>query len=184
MLLYIIERVDAPTFVSAFVAWGAWQLRDLLPQSIVYGIIAVVSIWYFKLLATAISCESRLAGLGARAPSYRSWTPYNLGLIYNAVWHMLRHRNHDFWWAMFDYAKKGRQNDQWTVEAITMGERIIFTADEENIKAILATQFAAYGKGPQFRKEWKPFLGLSMLAVKDKTMARPGLTKLYRYLHN
>lgn len=33
---------------------------------------------------------------------------------------------------------------------------MIFTADEENVKAILATQFQEYGKGPQFRIEWYP----------------------------
>lgn len=49
----------------------------------------------------------------------------------------------------------------YTVETITIGGRLVLTADEENVKAILATQFADYGKGPQFRKEWKDFLGLS-----------------------
>ncbi|KAK0846669.1 hypothetical protein LTR03_006750 [Friedmanniomyces endolithicus] len=42
---------------------------------------------------------------------------------------------------------------------------MIFTADEENIKAILASQFADYGKGPQFRIEWKEFLGLSIFTT-------------------
>jgi cytochrome P450 len=37
--------------------------------------------------------------------------------------------------------------------------RVIFTADPENIKAILTTQFAEYGKGEQFHKEWEEFLG-------------------------
>ena len=48
---------------------------------------------------------------------------------------------------------------------MTIGQRIIFTSDEENIKAILATQFQDYGKGPQFRKEWKDFLGLSIFTT-------------------
>lgn len=50
---------------------------------------------------------------------------------------------------------------RWTIETITLGERVVLTADEENMKAILATQFGSYGKGAQFRKEWKDFLGLS-----------------------
>ena len=37
--------------------------------------------------------------------------------------------------------------------------RVIFTADPENIKAILTTQFNDYGKGEKFHKEWEPFLG-------------------------
>jgi len=163
MLLYLIDRVGAPTCIFGVVAWGSWHLRELTHLSIAYGIIAIVSLWYFNLLITAISRETKLARLGARAPSVRTWTPYNLGLIYNAVWHMLRHRNHEFWWSIFEKASKG-ESSQWNAEAITMGERIIFTADEENIKAILATQFGSYGKGPQFRKEWKDFLGLSKFA--------------------
>ena len=61
------------------------------------------------------------------------------------------------------FHENGNPKNPYTVEAITIGERIVFTADEENIKAILATQFQDYGKGPQFRKEWKEFLGLSEL---------------------
>ena len=37
--------------------------------------------------------------------------------------------------------------------------RVIFTADPENIKAILTTQFNDYGKGERFHKEWEAFLG-------------------------
>lgn len=163
MLLYILDRVGTPTSVFALAAWITWQARDYTNLSIVYGILAVLSVFYLRTLVAAISRETKLAALGARAPSYRSWTPWNLMFIYNAVWHMLRHRNHEFWWGMFAKVRgMTASGSQWTLETITMGERIIFTADEENIKAILATQFGSYGKGPQFRKEWKDFLGLSM----------------------
>jgi len=164
MLLYLIDRVGTPTCIYGAVAWGSWQLRELTHLSLAYGIIALASLWYFNLLITAISRETKLARLGARAPSIRTWTPYNLLFIYNAVWHMLRHRNHEFWWSMFETASKGESSSRWTLESMLMGERIIFTADEENMKAILATQFGSYGKGPQFRKEWKDFLGLSKFA--------------------
>jgi hypothetical protein len=145
------------------VAWGAWQLRELTHLSLAYGIIAVASLWYFRLLIAAVSSEVKLARLGARAHSIRTWTPFNLGFIYDAVCHMLRHRNHEFWWANFEKASKGGPS-RWTIETITLGERVVLTADEENMKAILATQFGSYGKGPQFRKEWKDFLGLSRFA--------------------
>jgi hypothetical protein len=32
------------------------------------------------------------------------------------------------------------------------------------MKAVLATNFGNFGKGPQFRKDWKDFLGLSKSA--------------------
>lgn len=38
-----------------------------------------------------------------------------------------------------------RQLKTNTVETTLLGERIIFTDDSENIKAILASQFADYG---------------------------------------
>ena len=38
-------------------------------------------------------------------------------------------------------------------------KRVIFTADPENIKALLTVQFTDYGKGEQFHREWQEFLG-------------------------
>jgi cytochrome P450 len=39
------------------------------------------------------------------------------------------------------------------------------TADEANIKAILATQFADYGKGADFNRDWHDFLGDSIFTT-------------------
>lgn len=63
-----------------------------------------------------------------------------------AMWHML-------------FMKYGHPANPYTAETRTFGRRIVFTADYENIKAILATQFNDYGKGENFNREWKPFLG-------------------------
>lgn len=47
-----------------------------------------------------------------------------------------------------------------TITVLILGNvRFITTADPENIKAILTTQFADYGKGERFHKEWEKFLG-------------------------
>ena len=56
---------------------------------------------------------------------------------------------------------KARKNP-YTVEATVAGQRIIFTADPENIKAILATQFWDFEKGEKFRNDWVDMLGHSM----------------------
>lgn len=45
------------------------------------------------------------------------------------------------------------------------GQRVVMTADDANIKAILATQFSDYGKGEQFNKDWHEFLGDSIFAT-------------------
>lgn len=50
----------------------------------------------------------------------------------------------------------------WTTEVRVLDERVIFTADPENIKALLTTQFSHFGKGDQFRKAWGDFLGDSI----------------------
>lgn len=52
-----------------------------------------------------------------------------------------------------------------TGETRIIGRRMVMTADPENIKAILATQFADYGKGEQFHREWNEFLGDSIFAT-------------------
>ncbi|KAI1102772.1 cytochrome P450 monooxygenase CYP539B5 [Jackrogersella minutella] len=44
-------------------------------------------------------------------------------------------------------------------------ERYLFTRDPEHIKAVLATQFADFGKGPRFHDLWRPFLGDSIFTT-------------------
>jgi cytochrome P450 len=54
---------------------------------------------------------------------------------------------------------------RYTVEASPGGRRCIFTADPENIRAILATQFHDYGKGEPFHRDWEDFLGDSIFVT-------------------
>lgn len=51
------------------------------------------------------------------------------------------------------------------MEVKPAGQRFIFTADVENIKAILATQFNDYGKGEPFHRDWHEFLGDSIFTT-------------------
>ncbi|KAJ3570616.1 hypothetical protein NPX13_g5674 [Xylaria arbuscula] len=53
----------------------------------------------------------------------------------------------------------------YTAETTLLGRRLVLTADPENIKAILATQFSDYGKGEPFHREWKEFLGDSIFTT-------------------
>lgn len=57
----------------------------------------------------------------------------------------------------------------WTAETRLIGRRVIITADPENIKAILATQFGDYGKGEPFHKRWSDFLGDSVFTTDGPT---------------
>lgn len=61
---------------------------------------------------------------------------------------------------------KTRKNP-YTIEATVAGQRIIFTADPENVKTILATQFWNFEKGEKFRNDWIDMLGHSMLKLRQ-----------------
>lgn len=45
------------------------------------------------------------------------------------------------------------------------GNRFIITADPENVKAALATQFGEWGKGQMLHDAFKPFLGNGILST-------------------
>jgi hypothetical protein len=73
----------------------------------------------------------------------------------------MRHKNLEAWLGYFsDFGRGG-----YTVEGLPGGLRCIFTADPENIKAVLAAQFQDYGKGKPFHDVWKDFLGDSIFTT-------------------
>jgi hypothetical protein len=82
--------------------------------------------------------------------------PIGLDFVRKAVTATMTHKNLEMWRGLF--ASVG--GNRWTAETRTLGRRIVFTADPENIKAILATQFGDYGKGDPFHREYalKPLL--------------------------
>ena len=61
------------------------------------------------------------------------------------------------WW--LEIFSRGGYSSCYTIEINLVGQRVIATADPENIKAILATQFTDYGKGKPFHDDWEDFLG-------------------------
>ena len=80
-----------------------------------------------------------------------------ISFVWDGVTHALTDDNLHFWHENFmTWSKPGRR---YTVEARTGGERIVFTADPENIKAVLASQFNDFGKGEQFNRDFHDFLG-------------------------
>jgi cytochrome P450 len=89
----------------------------------------------------------------------------------------MNHKNLEQWRSVFS------EVGGYTGETAIVGRRIIFTADPENIKAILATQFGDFGKGQPFHEEWEPFLGDSIFATDgekwhaSRTMLRPQFIK-------
>ena len=82
-----------------------------------------------------------------------------LDVVWRTVRNTINHTNLELWGAFFEEA------NGYTVEATLIDQRYIFTADPENIKAILAAQFQDYGKGDAFHEEWKDFLGDSIFTT-------------------
>lgn len=85
----------------------------------------------------------------------------------------------DFWGLLFTRAPA----ESRTIELTMARQRYIFTADPENVKAILATQFEEYGKGERFHNAWKDFLGDSIFTTdgeqwkKSRNLIRPQFIK-------
>src|ERR1700712_1392967 len=71
----------------------------------------------------------------------------------------------EFWEEIFE--KNGcTANGSYTAEVAVMdGYRMILTADPENIKAMLATQFREWGKGKMLSDAFMPFLGNGILST-------------------
>ena len=65
----------------------------------------------------------------------------------------------NIWWWHYNFMKYGNPANPYNFEVYAGGERVIVTADPENIKAVLATQFNDFGKGENFNKDWHEFLG-------------------------
>lgn len=142
----------------------------------------------FLLLAQVITSylqrrheHARLRAIGPRAPTVPSRLPWALDIIYGVVQATIHHQNLEKWRAFFhnsgtDTAARGNDDDRgssgsglgsgsYTAELRAVGRRTIFTADPDNIKALLATQFADFGKGAIFHQEWAPFLGDSIFTT-------------------
>ncbi|KAL1841119.1 hypothetical protein VTJ49DRAFT_7397 [Mycothermus thermophilus] len=106
--------------------------------------------------------EIKLARMpGARAPKAKSWAPFGLDFVVGSVKSVMKYEQLSFWRKTF----AGANATHYTAEIRIAGRRIVFTADPENIKAMLATQFQDFGKGELFHQEWKDFLGDSIFTT-------------------
>ncbi|TWU78972.1 hypothetical protein ED733_008196 [Metarhizium rileyi] len=58
-----------------------------------------------------------------------------------------------------------RRQTNYAEFSLTGKKRVIITREPEQIKAILATNFASFGHGPQWHRLWRPFLGEGIFAT-------------------
>ena len=84
-----------------------------------------------------------------------------IDVIAYTIYDTLHHRDLESWRGFF---RDGASRTS-TAEVTLAGLRCVFTVDPQNIKAILATQFTDFGKGPRFHDDWKSFLGDSIFTT-------------------
>lgn len=127
-------------------------MLDNLPTPYLLG--ALFGLFIVYKISYTLHFNAKIRKLGARAPTRTSYAPYGLDLAWDVISHALKDQSYEMWLGMFEKFSPVH----YTVEA-GVGERVLLTAEPENIKAILATQFKDYGKGEAFHKDWYPFLG-------------------------
>lgn len=134
------------------------------------GIFAfLVGAYVVSSIISRLQENARLRAIGSRAVSVPTKLPWALDIIYGVVQATMKHKNLEKWYDFFRQSGAGPVaeggNGSYTAELRAMNRRTIFTADPENIKAILATQFGDFGKGEIFHQEWQEFLGDSIFAT-------------------
>ncbi|KAG9505266.1 hypothetical protein J7337_002233 [Fusarium musae] len=97
------------------------------------------------------------------APRIPTYLPFGIDFIVWSSYYNSTNQDLKLWSMIF--RRYGRGTAPYTAEVVLGGDRVIFTADHENIKAVLATKFSDYGKGPKFYHDWKEFLGDSIFAT-------------------
>lgn len=101
----------------------------------------------------------KLSKLGKRPPAIPTWTPLlGFDIIQNSMRNAKNNTTYDGW-------KDKAERVGYTFEMYLLLNRIVFTAEPENVKALLTGQFNDFGKGEEFHKNWYPFLGDSIFAT-------------------
>ena len=92
-------------------------------------------------------------------PKYLTGIDFLLFIIKRAS----QHQGLAVWEELF--TTYGHRAAPLTVEVVVLNHRIVLTADSENIRAVLATQFNDFGKGERFHDQWQEFLGDSIFST-------------------
>ncbi|POR31627.1 Cytochrome P450 52A1 [Tolypocladium paradoxum] len=118
--------------------------------------VSVFLVWAYLVWAVLARLDEhrRIKRLGSHGRAVRSYMPWGLDFMARSIRSTLRQKTMEFWRDDLFAATGG-----WTAEARVAGQRVVFTADPDNVKAMLATQFGDFGKGEPFHREWEEFLG-------------------------
>ncbi|KAH7009503.1 cytochrome P450 [Ilyonectria destructans] len=152
-------------------------LERISIQSVSAILVGAYAIWY---LFRRIDEYRHIRHLGTTArPSGPIFPMAGLDIVAGLV-NSARNRQDLEFWRRKLFGIRGL----WTTESRMLDQRVIFTAEPANIKAILATQFREYGKGEAFHAEWKDFLGDSIFTTDgdqwhaSRQLLRPQFTRI------
>lgn len=87
-----------------------------------------------------------------------------LHFVWGITSHALSEESLKFLHNCFTRAGHGRKHPN-TFEVRIGGSRTVFTADPDNIKALLTSQFDSFGKGKRFRRDWSGLVGNSLFLL-------------------
>ncbi|KAJ6020192.1 hypothetical protein N7499_003489 [Penicillium canescens] len=154
----------------------------LTPGRAALGVLGVLLIYYWM---QKFLISRRIAALGSRAPMIRTCLPFAVDFVYGYIQTTQTGQDLDFWDTAMRTARGASRfkTSPATVELNSGLSRNLFTADPENIKAIISSQFADYGKGKRFYEDWKELLGNSVFSTDGQLWAhsrqrlRPMFTK-------
>ncbi|KAH7031603.1 cytochrome P450 [Microdochium trichocladiopsis] len=135
---------------------------DLGSAVILLGIATVSSGLYYMVQSIRHEQRIRRTG-GVRAPQITSYPGQAMINLREAAKATRENRLMEMFNGFFDRANpKGPE----AVEVQLLGrQRYIITRDPEHIKTILTSKFSDFGKGEDFHRIWKPFLGDSIFTT-------------------
>ena len=138
-------------------------LEGLSPAVPLYYLLPFLAVVYFffHICYSRIREHVLIHRLGVRATRIHGWLFGDIDLVFQMTYHASAARDMVYW----DWAFRQPKNGTRTIEHPVAGQRYVMTADSENIKAVLATQFHDFGKGESFHQEWYPFLGDSIFST-------------------
>ena len=147
------------------------------PHLFLYSLVLIPLLY---LALTIILEKQSIRRLGTHAPTVRAYLPFGIDIFIRSLRGSRTNTDYEFWDWLFNHSSNAHSK---TAETTLARQRFLFTADPENIKAILATQFADYGKGEPFHEDWKHFLGDSIFTTdgemwhQSRQLLRPQFVK-------
>ena len=137
------------------------MLDHIFAHPFLYSLLLLTSSWVYSSIAK-LRENRAITKLASLAPRVRSYLPFGADILYRSVSHTNNDRDIVFWEWLFSWSPNPHSK---TIEVDMARRRWIFTADPDNMRAILTTQFEDFGKGEQFHEIWKPFLGNSIFVT-------------------